>query len=602
MQNSKFLSKFKEKIKALNVIREKNKEKYSMAGIILLVMFPLFITSVIEIIQMQSAMEYLLFAIEKPTIVVFNVIIATIILFGFLLLFKKSYIAVFVEGVFLTILSIVELFKFGTSGVHFTITDLIIATNTKAAGDMQGFMAYINISPLLVFCVLLVLGYIFAVFYFNYEIKVKIAKRITGSVAIFALFVTFLLSPMIATPVYSFFEIDTTSGANYVDMNDKFENNSFLAFLTQTTTEQLGHDIEEPDNYSRYSIQTLVDVADEEVPTEVAQVKPNVITIMSEAFADFRVFEELYIDGDIYADFDTILEDSFYGETVVPTFAGFTVKTEFELLFGLPIRSLNDVNMPQNILLEQQQTTIVSQYNDLGYNTNYIHTFDRYFYERDEIYSNFGFDNMIFEDNMTVELEYYRDYISDKTIFNQVNELITNTDEPVFVHTTTMQNHQPYQDEMRPQIDIYFEGVELMLADLKAFLEELEKIDEPTIVLFVGDHFPSMGGIDSVYDNINLYGNNSDKLYNQTYFIWDNMGLDYSNMPEETVSSFYLPHLLLETAGLETNEVSTSVLERIDYAPVYTSNHSKVSKGRDDILDTITYDIVLGAKYTLEIK
>ena len=34
---------------------------------------------------------------------------------------------------------------------------------------------------------------------------------------------------------------------------------------------------------------------------------------------------------------------------------------------------------------------------------------------------------------------------------------------------------------------------------LADFLERLSQIDEPTIVLFVGDHFPSLRGDDGIY-------------------------------------------------------------------------------------------------------
>ena len=82
--------------------------------------------------------------------------------------------------------------------------------------------------------------------------------------------------------------------------------------------------------------------------------KPNVIVIQSEAFADFRIFKDLNINENIYKSYDNIRNSSksYAGEAIVPTFGSFTVKTEFELMFGLPTKSLNDPNMPQRLLLD----------------------------------------------------------------------------------------------------------------------------------------------------------------------------------------------------------------------------------------------------------
>ena len=35
-------------------------------------------------------------------------------------------------------------------------------------------------------------------------------------------------------------------------------------------------------------------------------------------------------------------------------------------------------------------------------------------------------------------------YIDDNTVYNQIEQLITDTDEPLYLHATTMKNHQPY--------------------------------------------------------------------------------------------------------------------------------------------------------------
>ena len=173
--------------------------------------------------------------------------------------------------------------------------------------------------------------------------------------------------------------------------------------------------------------------------------RPNVIVVMSEAFADFRpVAKRLGLQTNDYKQFDAVGAEGYKGTAVVPTFASFTVRTEFELLFGLPVRSLNDPNMPQQLMKDRPQPTLARYYKENGYATAYVHPFLRTFYNREEVYSNFGFDTMLFEDDFTVDVNYYGAYIDDETVFNQILKLVQDTDQPLYLHTTTMQNHQPY--------------------------------------------------------------------------------------------------------------------------------------------------------------
>ena len=181
------------------------------------------------------------------------------------------------------------------------------------------------------------------------------------------------------------------------------------------------------------------------------------------------------------AGFDKIAAEGYRGQLIVPTFASFTVRTEFELLFGLPVKSLNDPNMPQRMLAERDQPSMARYYKSLGYNTAYVHPFLSSFYSRKRVYGTFGFDQMIFEDDFTVPVEYKGSYIKDKTVFDQIEKLIDESDEPLYVHTTTMQNHQPYTDgPSSNELDNYLSNIKVTSDALEAFTAHLKELDEPT--------------------------------------------------------------------------------------------------------------------------
>lgn len=577
----------------LNAKRAENSEKYKMTNLLLTVLFPIFIVCMAEINQGKYPYKFILFAASRPSVILFNIMIASLIFYGFLLLFKKGWIAVLTQSFIYMALSITELFKFNTNGNHLIMTDMKLIKSVKSLTSF----AYIKITPMLVIYVLIVVAYFLAVFWFNPKMKMKISRRIAPSIACMGACVSVIAIPAVSKPVYSLFDLDTTSADNTFKLNEKFDNNSFLAFFCQTASENLANQLKEPENYNDDTVTAMMNVDIDDKSTSFSKEKPNVIMIMSEAFADFRRFED-QLDlniGDTYAGFDAVAEEGYRGTAIVPTYASWTVRTEFELNFGLPVRSLNDPNMPQRLLLDRAQPTIASYYKDWGYSTAYVHPFMGSFYSRERVYANFGFDQLIFDEDFTVPIEYYGTYIEDKTVFNQVEKLIKETDEPLFLHTTTMQNHQPYDQGENPEDEMgnYFQWIKHTGADFEAFINNLKEIDEPTVVFMIGDHYPSLKGENSVYDQLGMNGDNCGVLYEQPFIVWSNYDLDYSNMPDEEFSTFYAPYVLMNLIDAPRDSFIQAMMDKMETVPVYSTNYNAAVE-RDEDLDILTYDRILG--------
>ena len=587
----KFLT-IKKYIGIFNSKREENSGKYKMTNLILTILFPFFIVCMAEINQDKYPSKFILFLAERPSVMLFNFVIASLIFYGFLLLFKKGWIAVLTQSFIYMVLSITELFKYNTNGNHLIMTDMKLVKSVKSLTSF----AYIKITPMLVTYVIIVLAYIGAVFWFNPKMKMKMSRRIAPAIACIGACIATVTVPAVSKPVYSLFDLDTTAADNTFKLNEKFENNSFLAFFCQTASENLANQLKEPENYNDDTVQAMMDI-DVEEQAAFDKGKPNVIMIMSEALADFRRFDD-QLDlniGDTYAGFDAVAAEGYRGTAIVPTYASWTVRTEFELNFGLPVRSLNDPNMPQRLLLDRAQPTIASYYKSWGYSTAYVHPFMGSFYSRQRVYANFGFDKLMFDEDFTVPINYYGTYIDDKTVFNQVEKLIKETDEPLFLHTTTMQNHQPYDQGEDPDDEMgnYFQWIGKTSQDFEAFINDLKEIDEPTVVFIIGDHYPSLKGENSVYDQLGMNGNNCSVLYEQPYIIWSNDDLDYSSIPDEEFSTFYAPYVLMNLIDTPRDSFIQAMMDKMETVPVYSTNYDP-TVGRDEELDILTYDRILG--------
>ena len=589
------------KLKAFFNTRKANTEKFGKLNVFLMFFFPLFICSMAEINQYKGIVPLAKLAVHHPGVIIFDYIIAGLIYFFFAAVFKSGFIATLIQSIVYMALSITELFKYGTNGNHLILSDMKLFRSVKS---LKSF-AYIKITPrLIIYCTIVVL-FIAIVFWFNPKPKMKVGPRLIGALLCIFPFVGIIMFPVFYDPVYKVFGIDTTPATNTFKLNEKFRNNGFLAFIVQTATESYSTRLTEPENYDNQHVKDIIEAKVDINENFNGGVRPNVLVIMSESYADFRVFDELDIDEKYYEKFDEAREAGYAGTAITPTYASWTVRSEFELMFGLPVRGLNTPNMPQRELAKREQPALAQYFKSWGYDTVYVHPFTSSFYGRKNVYPRFGFDRLIFHDketgesDFTVPVEYYGTYVDDKTIYNQLTALVKESDDPIYVHTTTMQNHQPYDQGEDPSDEFtnYLTWVQHTNEGLEQFLKDLEKLDEPVLVFFVGDHFPSLRGETSVYNKLGLNGENCKPLYEQHYFFWSNYDADYSSVPKEPVSFFYMPYVIMNIIDAPHDAFIETMMDYMKKLPVYSEEYDS-SIPRDEELDMLTYDRVIGDVYS----
>lgn len=565
--------------------------KVQKLNMLLLFFFPVYTVIFTEVNQSGTFTVLPDLIAKTPGVFLFDLLFTTGLLWFVILLVRRVWIAAAVTGGVYYILSTVEFFRFRASGQHFTFYDF---TTITTLGEVAEF-GDLKVFPIMVVVFAALLIYVLAFVRAKTEVRLPWKRIAVTCGSIVAASLIFFLIPAVSTTVFRVFGITYGGVNNPFIIADKFEKNNMVAFLVENGTEvlQTGF-VKQPENYSEQTMQTL---SSNEINKNSgkSKVSPNVLVIMSESYADFRSFEQLGIPDDYYKNFDKFRKEGYSGKAVVPTFGGYTIRSEFELLFGLPIKSLNSTVAPQYIISEGQQTTIPAFYKKNGYHTAFIHPYTAEFYKRGELYPNYGFDSLYFDDSM-VGGETFHDYTDDIVTYNKALDEIKNTEEPCYIHISTMQNHMPYTHESMSQIDYYMEGIQHTDQRLGELREMLKDLDEPTIVLFTGDHYPFFTDENSVYNQLNINRNNCLGLYEQTYFVWSNYSVDFSAFQYNKASLFYLPHLVIDTIGLPQDEVVSLVLEQLKKDAVYTKEFKPYYS--NDVLDTLTYDLILGQKYT----
>ena len=584
-------------------IKTGNAQKYKKLKIFVLAFFPIVLAFTAEANHMRSAGELFERILKTANAFVFSVIILSFCFFGIVFITRSATFAVFINWVAFFTFSWVEYFKFVASGTHFAVTDMAMIGN---ASDMTKFTA-VNLWLIFNFNFFFMVAYTALVFFLDINIKCKL-KNIFMGFALIGVLAGFIFIPAFSVKVYSFMDMDNSESLNSFFDNDKFDNLNFISYFVESATNIFTYAIKNPKNYSEETVKSIIKPPDSQI--KINPEKINLIYIVSESFADVRVFDSENQLNFVYTNFDLMRREGFSGICVVPTFGGYTSRTEFELMLALPLKSIGNPALPNNKLKRENPENIAAVpafYKKNGYETTYIHPFSKTFYNRDEIYSKYGFENMIFDHNIEsylpkgTQVEYFRKYISDKTVFECIVEKIKNSDKPEYIVATTMQNHVPYfgAESENSEYDYYLEGIketDCALGDLK---RQLEAMDEACIVVFIGDHFPFFISENDKYEQLGINSKNCDILYEQKYFVWANFDLEFE--AREKMSLFYLPCIMAKMQGLAKTGIINTVLGELDNSPIYTK-FSQKEIPKNEILDILTYDLIFGEKYAAKQK
>ena len=565
-----------------------------IVNVTLMSLFPFLLVILTELNHLQSFGALWAFLTEHFGVFLLDAIMLGLLFFALTALMRRAWIAATVLGGFFYLLSCVEFFKYDVSRSHFLPADMALAGNL---GDVAG-MAKLYLTAFLIVDLLVLAASVLVFWLRNCNLTVRISQRLLTA-AICLVCVTVAIVTPLSSVLYGFFGLDQREAVSTFTANVKFKNNRLLAFWISELSQMAQSGLSAPKGYSQESIGALL--ASAEKPLAENLQAHNVIIVMSESYGDFRALSSSV--GDLaYEAFDAMMSEGFGGTAVVPTFGGYTVRSEFELIAGLPSASLKDPVEPHRVIKRETVEAIPALFADLGYKTFYLHPYAADFYDRDTVYPTFGFDTLLFEDSFAGGERTRYGRADDAVCFEKTVEIIAETEEPTFLFVTTMQNHQPYYYESDHNVDemtFYMEGIAETDRALEDFHAALDALGEPTILLYVGDHLPFFGLEGNFYEEYGYGEENYDALYRQSYLIYANYELDGRAVPQEEISLFYLPHLLMQLAVSDSvPTVSAAIWNHAESVPVYTTVCMPNERAADPFLDAITYDRVIGAAYS----
>ncbi|MEG0762331.1 MAG: LTA synthase family protein [Oscillospiraceae bacterium] len=301
---------------------------------------------------------------------------------------------------------------------------------------------------------------------------------------------------------------------------------------------------------------------------------PNIIFLMNESFWDVTRLPNIKYSEDITPNMKRLENTGAYGMVYSPSFGGGTCDVEFEALTGFSLEHLPAGAKPYQQHITQDTFSLPQYLKTLGYTTEAIHGYHRKFWSRDVAYPRLGIDKFFAYDDF-VNPDKRRGFISDAQMTKQIITEYENrtTDAPMFIHAVTMQNHTTYDEANYPENELvkiteypkvlsdetigqlrdFATGVMEADAALGTLVDYFSEVDEPTIIVFWGDHFNPIGKGYELYEETGFTktdaGGTTPELHETDLRIWSNYCDTSINLG--TIASYNITPVMMDIFGLD---------------------------------------------------
>ena len=407
-----------------------------------------------------------------------------------------------------------------------------------------------------------------------------------------------LLVPIVYL-VYSFFLYDDRFTASYYEeyasimpwnqQNNYYYNGPVIGMISNLKIDV----VRKPDSYNEAAVKESLEQAKEtsqEYTGEGEEEKPNIVFYVNETFWD-PTHLDLTFSEDPMPNIRSLMEENPAGTFFSPAFGGETANVEFETLTSFSMNYINPGGNPfNNLLSNKSYPSFVSYLNDRDYHTEAMHPNSGNLYRRYNVYPNLGFDTSKFIEDMTYTEKDNKQFVSDESVAKELLDTLKNEEDPAFVHAVTIANHLPYDadkyeggstisvegeglsQDSKTRIETYSEGIKRSDETLQWLYEEIQKLDEPTILVFYGDHLPSIGANLRAFKETG-YGDEEDQQTNPKFYETPLLFLsNYDTGVEKdlgTMSPIYLAPYISKELGFETPPFYDFMLEMKEEIPAF---------------------------------
>ena len=351
---------------------------------------------------------------------------------------------------------------------------------------------------------------------------------------------------------------------------------------------------EKPEGYSLEKVEEITSKYESDT-VDTSKKRPNVITIINEAFSDPKVLADIKTNEDYMPFIHELMENgnTVSGTSYASIVGGQTANTEYEFLTGNSMAFLPKGTVAFQLYLRHAMPSLVTELKSEGYTGNSAtHLQKARNYNRDKAYPLLGFDKFYDYTNMGVPFVKMRNNATDECTYDNIihdyEENREKSDAPYFAYTMTIQNHSSYdvpfdnfddkrivvEDADAPDLGYYLSLIKYSDEMFEDLVEYYKNVDEPTVILLTGDHQPRIydESMDSITNGEWRNWNDEEMMrrYEVPFLIWANYDIDKKTV--EKTSMNYLQTILMETIDGELTGFQKFQQDLQKEIPVLTSN------------------------------
>ena len=556
--------------------------KYSFVWHAFLSMFVVFL---VELASRWSILSSFNFIAKTPLVFLYNsfIVFASLTL---VYLFRRRAFARVIICSFWVILGIINGIVLSNRVTPFGFADLTVVSDLMTMLDtyVSPLMMVLIILATIIFIIICSLLYVHGPVYQGKQ------NRIVSLASI--LTIIFIAIPATTTVaqekniVASYF---TNIAQGYMD----------YGFVYSFSSGFLNWGMKEPENYNEAVVDALMQAVESEkaVTTVTTENGPNIITVLLESFVDPNEFNFMTYSQDP-TPFYHYLEDNYTsGYLTMPVVGAGTANAEFEILTGMRLHYFGTGEYPYKTVLKEVENceSIASYLKSIGYGTHAVHNNGGNFYSRVNAFSMMGFESFTSKELMDItEFTPNDGWAEDSILAEETMKTLTSTEGPDLTYVITVGQHGVYPEEKvieTPYCEVYGLPTEEetnawtyymhQANKTDQFMQELvtylEQLDEDTIVVFWGDHLPTMGLEDSEMV--------SGDIYKTKYVTWNNFGL------EQNDKDLYAYQLMADIF----NQVGIHDGTMMAYHQTQWDNPD--NQAYLDGIEQLQYDILYGERY-----
>jgi phosphoglycerol transferase MdoB-like AlkP superfamily enzyme len=291
--------------------------------------------------------------------------------------------------------------------------------------------------------------------------------------------------------------------------------------------------------------------------------RPDIVIVQSESFFDPAILQNIDDSTTLLPNIHRALAQGVGGTMDPPTFGGGTLRTEFEVLTGVPLAAYPQVEFPYLQISRSNIPSVIQVADSAGYSTVAIHGNSGSFWNRSKAFKEIGFGQFVTKKDFPPDAGLDGRYLSDAAMTDQIIEKLNHARSPMLIFAISIEAHGPYLDD--PAADpsrrdaipappgLQGNGLQeyrnyvyhILNADrqLGRLWNFLAARGHPYVLMFYGDHLPDLPGTykQASFDN-NLTGP-------QQFVPWVIVGSNVHHRTEH-VYSWMMASEILEAAGV----------------------------------------------------